>query len=54
MKILMSRTQEKKCKILTDFYGIIADMIINKKFNPIVTELFFRRRKLKTNSCFYK
>ena len=27
--------------------GIIADMVSNKRFNQIVTELFIRRRQLK-------
>ena len=36
----------KKCKILVIFDDMIADMLSNKKFNPIVTELFFRDRKL--------
>ena len=30
----------KKRKILIVFYDMIADMISNKKLNPIVTELF--------------
>ena len=33
-------------KILIGFDDIIADMINNKKLNPIVTELFIRGRKL--------
>ena len=37
----------KKRKILIFFDDIIADMINNKKLNPIVTELFIRDRKLK-------
>ena len=36
----------KKYKILIFFYDIIADMINNKKLNPMVTELFIRGRKL--------
>ena len=36
---------KKKCKILIVFDDIIADMINNKKLNPIVTESFIRRRK---------
>ena len=34
----------KKCKILIVFH-MIADMINNKKLNPIVTDLFVRGRK---------
>ena len=36
----------KKRKILIIFDDMIADMRINKKFNPVVTELFIGRRKL--------
>ena len=32
----------KKRKVLTVFDDMIADMINNKKFNPVVTELFIR------------
>ena len=35
-----------KRKILIDFDDMIADMINNKKLNPVVTELFIRGRKL--------
>ena len=36
----------KKRKILIIFDDMIADMLSNKKLNPIVTELFIRGRKL--------
>ena len=36
----------KKRKILMVFDDMIADMINNKKLNPVVTELFIRGRKL--------
>ena len=36
----------KKHKILIVFNDMIADMLSNKKPNPIVTELFNRGRKL--------
>ena len=36
----------KKRKILILFDDMIADMINNKKLNPVVTELFIRGRKL--------
>ena len=36
----------KKSKILIVFDDMIADMIYNKKINPVVTELFIRGRKL--------
>ena len=42
----------KKRKILIDFDDMIADMLINKKLNPIVTELFIRGRKLNISLVF--
>ena len=36
----------KKRKVLIIFDDMIADMINNKKLNPIVTELFIRGKKL--------
>ena len=48
----------KKRKVLIVFDDMIADMINNKKLNPIVTELFIRGKKLNisiafiTQSCF--
>ena len=36
----------KKCKILVVFDDVIADMINNKKLNPVVTKLFITGRKL--------
>ena len=41
----------KKCKILIVFDDMIAD-IINKKLNPVVTELFIRGRKLNISIVF--
>ena len=40
---------EKEGKILIVFEDMIADMINNKKLNPIVNELFIRGRKLLQN-----
>ena len=37
---------DKERKILIVFYGMIADMINNKKLNSVVTELFITDRKL--------
>ena len=37
----------KKRKMLTVFDDMIADMLSNKKLNPVVTELFIRGRKPK-------
>ena len=39
-------TPSKKQKVLIVFYDMIADMLSNKKLNPIVTEWFIRGRKL--------
>ena len=36
----------KKCKVLIVLDDMIADMISNKKFNSVVTEVFIRGRKL--------
>ena len=36
------------------FNGMIADMLSNKKLNPIVTELFIRRRKINIYFLFSK
>ena len=44
--------RNKKCKILIVSYGIIADMLSNKKLNPIVTELFIRCKKLNISLVF--
>ena len=42
----------KKRKILIIFHGMIVDILINKKLNPIVTELFIRGRKLSISLLF--
>ena len=42
----------KKRKTLIVFDDMIADMLCNKKLNPIVTELFIRGRKLKISLVF--
>ena len=42
----------KKRKILIAFDDMIADMINNKKLNPVVTELFIRGRKLNISIVF--
>ena len=42
----------KKRKILIVFDDMITDMLSNKKFNPIVTELFIRRRRLNISPAF--
>ena len=52
IKILKITILEKKRKILIIFDDMIADMINNKKLNPIVTELFIRGRKLNISIVF--
>ena len=42
----------EKCKKLIEFDDMIADMLSNKKLNPIVTELFIRGRKLNISLVF--
>ena len=42
----------KKRKILIVFDDMIADMINNKKLNPVVTEFFIRGRKLNISIVF--
>ena len=42
----------KKLKVLIVFDDMIADMINNKKLNPVVTELFIRGRKINISIVF--
>ena len=42
----------KKHKVLIVFDDMIANMIDNKKLNPVVTELFIRGRKLNISIVF--
>ena len=42
----------KKRKVLILFDDMIADMINNKKINPVITELFIRSRKLNISFVF--
>ena len=42
----------KKRKILIVFDDTIAHLFINKKHNPLVTELFFKGRKLNISLVF--
>ena len=42
----------REYKMLIVFDDMIADMINNKKLNPIVTELFIRGRKLNISIVF--
>ena len=51
-KSIEEYNQDKKQKILIVFNDMIADMLSNKKLNPIVTELFIRGRKLNISLVF--
>ena len=42
----------KKRKMLIMFDDMIADILSNKKINPIITELFIRGRKLNVSIVF--
>ena len=42
----------RKCNVLIVFDDVTADMIMTKKLNQIVTELFIRRRKLMISTVF--
>ena len=44
----------KKCKLIIIFDDMIADMLSNKKLNPVVTELFIRGKKLNISLVFIK
>ena len=51
-KIIEEYNQNKKRKILIAFDDMTANMVSNRKFNPIVTELFIRGRKLNISLLF--
>ena len=51
-KIIEEYNQNKKRKILIAFDDMIVNMVSNRKLNPIVTELFFRGRKLNISLLF--
>ena len=51
-KIIEERNRNKKRKIIMVFNDMIADMLNNKKLNPIVTELFIRGRELNISFVF--
>ena len=46
IKILKKNNPGREHKILIVFYDMIADMLSNKKNNPIVNALFIRGRNL--------
>ena len=49
---MLKITIQINTKVLIVFDDMIADMINNKKLNPIVTELFIRRRKFTISIVF--
>ena len=51
-KIIEDYNLGRERKILIVFDDMIADMINNKKLNPIVAELFIRGRKLNISIVF--
>ena len=51
-KNIEEHNPNKKHEILIIFDDMIADMPINKNLNLIVTELFFRSRKLNISLVF--
>ena len=51
-KNIEEHNPNKKQKILTVFDDIIADMLSNKKLNPIITELFIKGKKLNISLVF--
>ena len=51
-KYMEEYNTNKNRKILIVFDEMIADMLGNKKPNPIVTELFIRGRKLNISLAF--
>ena len=52
-KTIEKHNLEKKRKIWIIFDDTIADMINNKKLNPIMTELFLRGKRLNIYIVFY-
>ena len=53
-KNIKEYNSNKKCTILIVFDDMIADMISNKKLDPVVTELFIRVKKLNISLVFIK
>ena len=51
-KNIVEYNPNKKRKILIVFDDMIADMLSNKKLNPLVAELFIRGRKLNISLVF--
>ena len=51
-KIIEDYNPEKESKILIVFDDMTGNLINNKKFNPVVTELFIRSKKLNISIVF--
>ena len=51
-KNIQEYNRNKKRQVLMVFDNMIADMLCNKKLNPILTELFIRARKLNISLVF--
>ena len=51
-KNIEENNPNKNCKMLVVFDDMIADMLSNKKLNPVVNELFIRGRKLNISLVF--
>ena len=52
IKKIEEHNPNRKHKILMIFDDTIADMLSNKKFNLVVTELLIRRRRLNISLVF--
>ena len=52
IKILKNTIQINNVRILIVFDDMIANMLNNKKLNPIVTELFIKGRKVSISLVF--
>ena len=51
-KNIQEYNANKKRNILIVFYDLIAEMLSNKKLNPVITELFIKGRKLNISLVF--
>ena len=51
-KNIEENNPHKNCKMLVVFDDMFADMLSNKKLNPVVNELFIRGRKLNISLVF--
>ena len=49
---ILKNTIKKKNKVVIVFDDMVTDLINNKKFNPVLTELFIRGRKLNISLVF--